>query len=115
MIIVSNRIPVSKGFENQFEEFFRRRQRFVEKMPGFVRFELQRPIKGITYNSTIYWRSHEDFKVWTESPEFEKAHSRGGNPPPEGMFAGKNELEIHEVILSSADPQKEASHPHTGA
>jgi heme-degrading monooxygenase HmoA len=100
MIVVANRIPVAKGYEKQFEERFRNRQRLVEQMPGFIKFQLLKPIQGEYYISMTYWESYEAFENWTKSPEFEKAHS-ANPPPPKEMFAGKNILEIHEVILSS--------------
>jgi heme-degrading monooxygenase HmoA len=46
MIVVANRIPVAKGYEKQFEERFKNRQRLVEQMPGFVKFQLLKPIQG---------------------------------------------------------------------
>lgn len=99
MIVVANRIPVAKGFEAQFEARFQKRQRLVETMPGFIRFQLLKPIQSDYYISMTYWESYEAFEQWTKSPEFEQAHS--GSPPPLGMFTGKNILEIHEIILSS--------------
>lgn len=100
MIVVANRIPVAKGYEKQFEERFKNRQRLVEQMPGFIRFQLLKPIQGDYYISMTYWESYEAFEAWTKSAEFERAHS-ANPPPPKEMFTGKNILEIHEVILSS--------------
>ena len=37
MIVVTNRIPVSKGHEIDFEDRFRRRVHLVDRSPGFVR------------------------------------------------------------------------------
>ena len=46
MLVVSNRIQVSQGFEKEFEERFAGRAGLVDKMPGFIRFEILRPIKS---------------------------------------------------------------------
>ncbi|MEK7366588.1 MAG: antibiotic biosynthesis monooxygenase, partial [candidate division NC10 bacterium] len=44
MIVVSNRIQVTKGQESAFEQRFEGRARLVESMPGFVRLEILRPM-----------------------------------------------------------------------
>ncbi|MFB6131696.1 MAG: antibiotic biosynthesis monooxygenase [Salinigranum sp.] len=96
MIVVSNRFNVAEGHEEQFVERFRESTGGVEDREGFVRFELQTPVKGDTYAVTTYWESMEDFEAWTDSEEFERAHAREA---PEGMFEGHPELEIHEVAF----------------
>ena len=50
------------------------------------------------YEVKTWWRSFEDFVAWTESPAFAEAHK---DRPPKEMFAGPNELGIHEVFLST--------------
>lgn len=102
MIMVVNRIAVAEGYGEQFEERFRNRAQLVDSMPGFIRWQLVRPIKGDTYNVVTYWESMQDFENWTNSPEFQQGHGqRGGAPPPKEMFRGKSVLEIHEVIMES--------------
>src|SRR5438046_10590986 len=43
MIVVTNRIPVARGHEIDFEDRFRRRVHLVDRHPGFVRNEVHRP------------------------------------------------------------------------
>lgn len=98
MIVVTNRIPVAKGYEADFEERFRNRASLIDTEPGFIRNEILRPIKGDVYLVKTYWQNQADFEQWTKSESFRKAHS---NRPPAEMFAGSNVLEIHEVVLES--------------
>ena len=117
MIVVTNRIPVSRGHEIDFEDRFKRRVHLVDQSPGFVRNEVHRPKpmkldhgsgtwapdhKGQGYYEVkTWWRSFEDFVAWTKSPAFAEAHS---SRPPAGMFAGPNVLEVHEVLTSTDLP-----------
>lgn len=95
MVLVANRIPVAKGYEGQFEKIFEGRTGGVEKMPGFVRYNLLRPVKGDCYVVMTVWDNIEAFENWTRSPEFKEAHSKH---PPREIFSGTNVLEVHEVI-----------------
>ena len=85
MIVVSNRIQVAQGREKDFEARFAGRAGLVEKMPGFVRLEVLRPIKSDYYVVLTHWENEKSFRAWTESPEFREAHS---NRPPAEIFSG---------------------------
>ncbi|HXG51431.1 MAG TPA: antibiotic biosynthesis monooxygenase [candidate division Zixibacteria bacterium] len=95
MIVVSNRIPVAPGHEGEFEERFRGRAGLVERMPGFVRLEILRPVKSDFYVVMTHWEDEASFRAWTESPEFREAHR---NRPPAEILAGPSVFEMHEVI-----------------
>jgi heme-degrading monooxygenase HmoA len=114
MIVVTNRIPVAAGHEIDFEERFRNRAHLIDRSPGFVRNEVHRPrpmrfdresgewrddpdAQGY-YEVKTWWQTFEDFVAWTRSPAFAEAHK---DRPPREMFAGPNELGIHEVFLST--------------
>lgn len=114
MFVVTNRIPVSKGHEIDFEDRFKKRVHLVDQAPGFVRNEVHRPramkldhatgewsedpeAQGY-YEIKTWWRSFEDFVAWTKSPSFAEAHR---NRPPKEMFAGPNVLEVHEILTST--------------
>ncbi len=102
MIVVCNRIPVAKGQETEFEKLFlerddSKRKHPVGASPGFIRNDILRPIQGEPYVVLTYWESREHFEAWTNSESFKEAH--GGRSRPE-IFAGKPNLEIHEVIKS---------------
>src|SRR5204863_3756893 len=114
MVVVTNRIPVSKGHEIDFEDRFKRRVHLVDRAPGFVRNEVHRPrpvkfshetggwvddpeMQGY-YEIKTWWRSFDDFVAWTKSPAFAEAHS---SRPPREMFAGPNVLELHEILTST--------------
>src|SRR2546427_699432 len=104
MVVVTNRIPVAKGHEIDFEDRFKRRVHLVDRHPGFIRNEVHRPramkfeherdtwvedpeAQGY-YEVKTWWRSFADFVAWTESPDFAEAHAnRPPRPPGEGVCA----------------------------
>jgi heme-degrading monooxygenase HmoA len=105
VFVVSNRIPVAKGHEDEFAERFRNRAQLVEGHPGFIRLEICRPVPvalhgremgGSDYHVVLtYWTKKEDFLAWVQSEDFRTAHSQRS---PEGMFAGDSVFELHEII-----------------
>lgn len=114
MICVTNRIPVAKGHEIDFEDRFRHRAHLIDQAPGFLRNEVHRPTpvkfdhtsggfvadpeaEGF-YEVKTWWRSMDDFVAWTRSPAFAEAHA---NRPPKEMFRGPSVLDVHEVFLST--------------
>lgn len=118
MIVVTNRIPVAKGHEIDFEDRFRNRVHLVDQAPGFIRNEVHRPrpfrfdhetgefvedaeSEGC-YEVKTWWRSIDDFVAWTRSDAFAEAHA---NRPPKEMFRGPSELDVHDVFLSSDRPE----------
>lgn len=98
MIVVANRIAVSKGFEKEFEDRFKNRARLIDREPGFVRNMILRPVQSDYYVVMTFWENREAFQAWTQSDSFRKAHSER---PPKEMFSGPNVLEIHEVFESA--------------
>ena len=119
MIVVTNRIPVAAGHEVDFEDRFRNRAHLIDQAPGFVRNEVHRPrpvrfdrdsgewrddpdAQGY-YEVKTWWQAFDDFVAWTRSPSFAEAHK---NRPPKEMFAGPNELAVHEVFLSTGDDSR---------
>lgn len=113
MFVVTNRIPVTAGHEEDFEDRFRKRAHLIDRSPGFVRNLVLRPVQRRFDHKTgawvdnpeqgyylvqTYWESEEAFWDWTKSESFRIAHS---NRPPAEMFAGSSVLEIHEVIQNS--------------
>ena len=97
VVVVANRIPVSKGYEAEFERRWKDRKWSIAKLPGFLRTEVLRPVKGDFYVVMTHWRSMADFERWTESEAFAEAHQ---NPPPKEAFSGPSALEIHEVVVT---------------
>jgi heme-degrading monooxygenase HmoA len=107
MFTSANRIFVRPEYATQFEENFRNRARLVDKMPGFVRNLLMRPINdGDPYIVLTFWEAREHFEAWIQSPEFRGGHARSGTLPGEA-FSGPNKLELHTVFLDSDNPNLE--------
>jgi heme-degrading monooxygenase HmoA len=96
MIVVANRVPVTKGYEKEFEKRFDQRLDVVRQMPGFIRNEILRPIVGDYYILMTHWESRETFEAWTRSEDFKQVHA---NMAPKKMCPGPNGFEMHEVIL----------------
>lgn len=98
MIVVANRFDVAEGYEDEFVERFSGGEGDVATQPGFVKLELLAPANEDTdaFVVVTYWESEADFRAWTETEAFHAAHA---DSPPEGMFEGHPQLEVHDVAF----------------
>ena len=100
MFIAMNRFQVTRGRELVFEELWRKRESFLDTVPGFREFHLLRGPSSedaTLYASHSVWASREAFECWTASEAFRKAHSQARSP--EGTLLGHPQFEGFEVIL----------------
>ena len=101
MFIAMNRFKVARGKEADFETVWRSRESYLHELEGFVEFSL---LKGperddhTLYSSHTLWRNRENFRAWTTSDQFRKAHARAGNDRPLNIL-GHPEFEGFEVVL----------------
>jgi heme-degrading monooxygenase HmoA len=96
-IVKINAIEVPEGAGPELERRFAARHRAVEGAPGFLGFELLRPVKGETrYFVYTRWESEEAFRAWADSGARE-AHAGERERP---VATGASLLEF-EVVQSS--------------
>ena len=75
MVVKINAIEVAEGRGPELEKRFAARAREVDNQPGFLGFELLRPIKGETrYFVVTHWESDEAFQNWVKSAAFTRGH-----------------------------------------
>ena len=99
MFIVANRVPVASGWEENFEERFRKRAGQIDKQPGFVRMQILKPDSENTpYIVLTTWQDKASFESWVGSEDFKLAHS---HPMPKEAFDGEGKLEMHEVVIDA--------------
>jgi heme-degrading monooxygenase HmoA len=102
MFVVMNRIPVNAEYAQQFEDRFRNRAGEVDKMKGFIRNQVLRPVNSEDpYVVVTFWESRDDFDAWVDSEAFRKQHAKPGTLPQEA-FRGRPKLESFDVILDTA-------------
>jgi heme-degrading monooxygenase HmoA len=102
MITVANRIYVNPEYAEQFEQRFRERAGLVDGMPGFVSFQVRRPVNpGHPYIVLTLWQSRVDFENWLRSDAFMKGHAHIGKMPDDA-YPQPNQWELHEVVQDSA-------------
>ncbi len=100
MFIAMNRFQIAVGRETDFEELWRKRDSYLQEVPGFREFHL---LRGPTENdATLFashtvWDSRAAFDVWTESDSFRKAHAQAR--APEGTYLAHPVFEGFEVVL----------------
>ena len=76
-VVKINAIEVAEGMGEELEKRFSERIGEVEKKPGFIAYQLLRPVEGETrYFVYTKWESEEAFQGWVKSPEFSKGHAR---------------------------------------
>jgi heme-degrading monooxygenase HmoA len=89
-VVKINAIEVAPERGPELEERFAKRAAEVEKMPGFLGFELLRPVEGETrYFVYTRWETEEAFRAWVESSSFTRGHAqasadRGAKPVAHG-------------------------------
>jgi heme-degrading monooxygenase HmoA len=93
MFIAMNRFQVMPGKEDEFEEIWRRRETYLEGVPGYVRFALLKSqMTPGEYVSHSTWKDRQSFVDWSQSEAFQKAHRQGSlagvlqGPPMPGMY-----------------------------
>lgn len=100
MYIAMNQFTVSDPRHAEFEEVWKKRERHLQEMQGFVGFKL---LKGEekegtrVYISHSSWATKADFLAWTESEQFHKAHRDARTPA--GIILGPPRFSGYEVIL----------------
>ena len=100
MFIAMNRFRIALGSEEVFEELWRRRDSYLEEVPGFRTFQLLKgpaDYEAVLYASHTVWESREAFSAWTESEHFRKAHAQAR--APQGTYLGHPQFEGFEVVL----------------
>lgn len=101
--VANNVFKVKKEGCQQFEEIWKNRESNLKDNPGFVRFALLKGDEEGEYISQSTWASRQDFKNWTQSQSFSKAHGKSegahgksegaqGEKPKESKRAGMAEL-----------------------
>jgi len=104
MFIVANRVPVALGWEEKFEERFRKRAGQIDKQPGFLSMQVLKPdSKNTPYIVLTTWQDKASFELWVGSDDFKLAHS---NPMPKEAFDGEGKLEMHEVVVSAGSTEE---------
>ena len=100
MYIAMNRFRIAPGREDDFERLWRERDSYLDQVPGFVEFRLLRGSgddEATLYASHTVWESEADFRAWTESESFRKAHAQARSP--RGTVLGHPVFEGFESIL----------------
>ena len=100
-VVKINALDVPEGTGEEIEKRFAARAEAMNSVPGFLGFELLRPVGGESrYFVYTRWESDEAFQAWRSGPAAGAAHAGPRNP----VSTGANLLEF-EVALS-AEPKQ---------
>jgi heme-degrading monooxygenase HmoA len=108
-VVKINAIEIPEGAGPELERRFANRLHAVDGQPGFISFELLRPVAGETrYFVLTHWEDEESFQAWRNGPAIEAhAGERGrgvGHGHGQGTVAtGATLLEFEVVQFSSAE------------
>jgi heme oxygenase (mycobilin-producing) len=98
-VVKINAIEVPEGAGPELERRFAGRHGSVEESPGFLGFELLRPVAGETrYFVYTKWESEEAFRAWRDGPAMEAHSGERGRP----VGSGSQLLEFE--VVQSASP-----------
>ncbi|WP_134431444.1 mycobilin-forming heme oxygenase MhuD [Mycobacterium ulcerans] len=97
-VVKINAISVPAGAGPELEKRFAHRAHAVDNSPGFLDFQLLRPVKGEDrYFVVTHWESDEAFQAWANGPAKEAHAGERANP----VSTGASLLEF-EVVLDVA-------------
>lgn len=100
MFIAMNRFRITPGREQDFIEMWRRRDSYLDGVPGFIEFHMLRGPSLENYTlfvSHSLWNSHAAFEAWTHSEAFRKAHAQAGTA--KGLYLGPPNFEGFETVI----------------
>ena len=99
-IVKITAIEVPEGAGPELERRFETRHGSVDSAPGFLGFELLRPVAGDTrYFVYSRWETEEHFRAWRNGPGM-AAHA---GEPAERVATGSALLEFE--VVQSAEPR----------
>lgn len=76
--VAINYISCDPEYVSRFEELFASRAHAIDRLPGFRNMHVLKPHEeGGDYLIVSYWDTEDQFKAWTQSPEFIEGHKRG--------------------------------------
>jgi heme oxygenase (mycobilin-producing) len=78
--VAINYIACTPEYRERFEQLFATRAQAIDRMPGFISFELLKPAAedgDSPYLIMTHWERRADFEAWTQSEEFVEGHRRG--------------------------------------
>jgi heme-degrading monooxygenase HmoA len=94
-VVKINAIEVPPNAGPELEKRFAHRAHAVDNQPGFLGFQLLRPVKGEDrYFVVTQWESEEAFQAWASGPAIEAHKGQQTNP----VATGASLLEF-EVVL----------------
>ncbi len=114
MVVKINAIEVAPGKGPALEERFARRAAEVESMPGFLGFELLRPIEGETrYFVYTRWESEDAFRAWVESSAFTRGHAQAARDSGGSVAHGSALMgfEVVQKVESQPSPPDQTPGP----
>ena len=102
MFVTMNRFTIAPEHWDDFENRFRQRAGLIDGEPGFIRNAVLRPTENSCNQHVILtmWETRQDFKAWTKSEAFRKAHEKAGHTPRE-WFIAPTKLEIFESVTDT--------------
>ncbi|MEJ8279537.1 antibiotic biosynthesis monooxygenase family protein [Pseudonocardia spirodelae] len=93
-VVKINAIEVAENAGPDLEKRFANRLHAVDGQPGFLGFELLRPVSGDDrYFVVTRWETEEAFQAWREGPAAE-AHAGQRSPRPVATGASLLEFEV---------------------
>lgn len=77
MFVSINYIPGTEKSREKLEKFFARRSKALERIPGFAKMQVLKPVdEKSDYLIISEWESQEDFQKWSATRDFTEDHSR---------------------------------------
>jgi heme-degrading monooxygenase HmoA len=101
MFIAMNRFQIVKGSEQAFEQVWATRESYLDRVPGFVEFNLVRGPEAedhTLYATHTVWSDRAAFEAWTRSEDFRRAHARAGDKSGPSLYLGHPKFEGFEVL-----------------
>ncbi|MBK1785208.1 antibiotic biosynthesis monooxygenase family protein [Prauserella cavernicola] len=101
-VVKINAIEVPEGAGPELEKRFAARLHAVDSQPGFLGFELLRPVSGDDrYFVYTKWETEEHFQAWAQGPSRE-AHA-GERAKPVSSGASLLEFEVVQSSVPKAE------------
>ncbi len=103
-VVKINAIEVPAGAGPELERRFAHRAHAVDSQPGFLGFQLLRPVSGDDrYFVVTQWESEETFQAWARGPAIAAHAGERANP----VSTGSSLLEFEVVMdVARSDAEK---------